>query len=102
MSDSVPVSSELDDVLAAARRLPACDGAAKLHALIARLLEGIACGANVAPAADALAQAATAALVDDPWVQFEVAVRQYHAKLTHAKPLVVGTETAQVAPSPGV
>jgi len=65
----------LDDVLEAARRLPVCDRAAKIHALIARLQYAVRTGATTTAVAEALAAAATDALVDDPWVQFETAVR---------------------------
>src|SRR3954468_15466450 len=69
--------SGLDEVLDAARRLPVCDRAAKLHALIARLQDAVDQGATTAAVADALAVAAIDALVDDPWVQFEAAVRRF-------------------------
>jgi len=68
----------LEDVLDAARKLPVCDRAAKLHALIARLQDAVDTGATAA-VADALAAAAIDALVDDPWVQFEAAVRRFKA-----------------------
>ena len=69
----------LEDVLDAARKLPVCDRAAKLHALIARLQDAVDTGATTAAVADALAAAAIDALVDDPWVQFEAAVRRFKA-----------------------
>jgi len=74
-----PRLSGLEDVLDAARRLPVCDRAAKLHALIARLQYDARTGATTAAVADALAAAATEALVDDPWVQFEAVVRRFQA-----------------------
>jgi len=69
--------SGLEDLLDAARRLPVCDQTAKLHALIARLQYAAKAGETTAPVADALAAAATDALVDDPWVQFESVVRRF-------------------------
>jgi len=69
--------SRLEEVLDAARRLPVCDRAAKLHALVARLQYAVRTGATTATVADALAGAATDALVDDPWVQFETVVRRF-------------------------
>jgi hypothetical protein len=71
--------SELDEVIEAARRLPLCDRSAKLHALLARLVYSVQTGDSLAPVADALASAASGALVDDPWVQFESAVRRFKA-----------------------
>ena len=71
--------SELDEVIEAARRLPLCDRSAKLHALLLRLMYSAQTGDPLAPVADALASAATGALVDDPWVQFESAVRRFTA-----------------------
>ena len=67
--------SGLEEVLDAARRLPVCDRAAKLHALIARLQHAVQTGETTATAAAALAAAAIDALADDPWVQFEATVR---------------------------
>jgi hypothetical protein len=71
--------SGLEDVLDAARKLPVCDRAAKLHALIARLQYDVRTGATMTSVADALAAAATDALVDDPWVQFEAVVRRFQS-----------------------
>jgi hypothetical protein len=68
-----------EEVLDAARRLPVCDRAAKLHALIARLQDAVDQGTATAEVADALAASAIDALVDDPWVQFEAAVRRFKA-----------------------
>jgi len=78
--------SGLDDVLEAARRLPVCDRAAKIHALIARLQYFVRTGATTTTVAEALAAAATDALVDDPWVQFEAAVRRLKAGYPLAPP----------------
>lgn len=83
MSDAVTSLSELEALLAAAGKLPVCDGAAKLHALLARLTDAVESGVNVAAAAEALASAATASLVNDPWVQFELAARAF---LDHSVP----------------
>jgi len=77
MSRPSSVSAELDAVLAAALRLPVCDDAAKLHALIERVLHAVDGG--LTPAAEALAVAAAQALNHDPWVQFELAARRFHA-----------------------
>ena len=88
MSDPRSVLTELDDVLAAARRLPVCDGAAKLHALIARVLQTAQSGGNISSAVDALASAAAAALDDDPWVQFDKAVGRLQAR-----PIAVSSST---------
>jgi hypothetical protein len=74
MSEPLSVLPSLDDVLAAARRLPVCDDAAKLHALIARILQAAESGGDFPQAVDALATAASAALDNDPWVQFGKAV----------------------------
>jgi hypothetical protein len=68
---------EFQEVLQAALRLPVCDRAAKLHALIARVMNAIETGSPVGPVAEALASAATEALADDPWVQFESAARRF-------------------------
>lgn len=78
--------SGLDDVLEAARQLPVCDRAAKIHALIARLQYAVSTGAATTAVAEALATAAADALVDDPWVQFEAAVRRLRAGHPFAPP----------------
>ena len=79
--------SGLDDVLEAARQLPVCDRAAKIHALIARLQYAVSTGAaTTTTVAEALATAAADALVDDPWVQFEAAVRRLRAGHPFAPP----------------
>jgi len=78
--------SGLDDVLEAARQLPVCDRAAKIHALIARLQYAVSTGAATMTVAEALATAAADALVDDPWVQFEAAVRRLRAGHPFAPP----------------
>jgi hypothetical protein len=70
---------EFQEVLQAALRLPVCDRAAKLHALIARVTNAIETGSPIGPVADALASAATEALTDDPWVQFDSAARRFKA-----------------------
>ncbi len=82
MATSAALFAELDDLRAAAQRLPACDRAAKLHALVARVAEATRTGEQVAPAAEALVAAVTAALADDPWVQFEAAARAFHARVS--------------------
>jgi hypothetical protein len=70
---------DLQDLIEAAGRLPVCDRAAKLHALIARLIHVTSTGGSIAPVANALAAAAVEALLDDPWVQFEMASRRFTA-----------------------
>ena len=77
MTDAMSLFAELEELHAFARKLPDCDGAAKLHALLARLTQVLQSGGNVAPAASALAAAATASLTADPWVQFENAARAF-------------------------
>jgi len=74
-----PRPSGLDDVLEAARQLPVCDRAAKIHALIARLQHALKTGATTAAVADALSAAAVDALADDPWVHLEAVVRRLKA-----------------------
>lgn len=61
-----------------ARKLPECDRAAKLRALLARVTEVDEQGdaGALTAAADALAASAAEALADDPWSAFEVAARQ--------------------------
>jgi hypothetical protein len=93
VSDAVTSLSELDTLLAAAGKLPLCDGAAKLHALLARLTDAVQSGANVAPAARALASAATESLAEDPWVQFELAARAF---LDHSVAPTPASPTAQL------
>ena len=80
MSDPASVLPEFGDVLSAARRLPLCDGAAKLHALIARVLQTAEADGDLTSAVDALASAASSALEEDPWVQFDRAVRRFKGR----------------------
>ena len=65
-------------LLELARHLPECDRAARLRALLARLVDvdGQGDAAAVAAAADALAASAAEALADDPWTAFELAARE--------------------------
>ena len=68
-----------------ARKLPECDRAAKLRALLARVVDVDVQGdapALTAAAAE-LAASAEEALADDPWSAFEVAARQLRSR-THA------------------
>jgi hypothetical protein len=88
----------LDDVLAAARRLPVCDRAAKLHALVTRLVQAHPAG-DVASAAEALADASAAALADDPWAQFAKLTRHYHSRTTLSSS--APTDTLTVASTSG-
>jgi hypothetical protein len=80
VSNAVPSWFELEDLLAAAGRLPVCNSAAKLHALVGRVVQSIQTGGDVVPAAEALASAAAASLADDPWVQFDGAARAFLAR----------------------
>ena len=68
-----------------ARKLPECDRAAKLRALLARVADVEVQGGTHAltAAADELAASAAEALADDPWAAFEVAARQLRSR-THA------------------
>lgn len=75
MSDAVTPDVELRAVLEASRRLPLCDRAAKLHALVVRVVETIDSPTPL-PAIDTLASAALEALADDPWFQFNAAVER--------------------------
>jgi hypothetical protein len=84
--DSGLLSPELEQVIAAARRLPECDGAAKLHALVARVCEVTQAGGSIDDAAETLAAAARAALDEDPWVRFEAAARALCARSTPQLP----------------
>jgi hypothetical protein len=87
--NAAPSWSELDELLAAAARLPVCDSAAKLHALLGRVVQSAQTGslaADVLPAARALASAATASLAHDPWVQFEAATRAFLQRSSEATP----------------
>src|SRR3954469_10543255 len=71
-----PRPSGLEDILEAARRLPVCDRAAKIHAIIARLQYNVRTGTATSTVTDELAAAAADALADDPWVQFEAIVHR--------------------------
>jgi hypothetical protein len=75
-----------------ARQLPECDRAAKLRALLARVIDVDVQGDTQAltTAADALATSAAAALADDPWAAFEVAARHLRSR-THARAMPAGT-----------
>jgi hypothetical protein len=87
------IGSDLEQLCTAACRLPLCDDAAKLHALVARLLEAVHTGGNVAAVADALTSAASAALEHDPWVQFEIAARAFAERA--ASPALTAADSAQ-------
>jgi hypothetical protein len=93
------IPPEFDELIAAEQGLPDCDRAAKLHALVARLLHSVRTGADPAAAAEALAAAAVAALAEDPWVRFEIAVRQIHAQLAAATAAPAAEpEVSRIAP----
>lgn len=65
-----------------ARNLPECDRAAKLRALLARVVEVQHDTSALTAAAEALAASAAEALADDPWFAFEVAARRLRGR-TH-------------------
>ncbi len=100
MSEPLSVLPPLDDVLAAARRLPVCDDAAKLHALIARILQAADAGGDLREAVDALATAASAALDNDPWVQFGKAVGRLQDLQETLRPSPDLTSGTPVVPAP--
>jgi hypothetical protein len=79
MTAADPLLAMIDDVLRAAAKLPACDGAAKLHALVARVLGAIEQRQDPASSIEALARGAAEALEHDPWVQFERAAGRLRA-----------------------
>lgn len=76
MNTANPLLAALDDLLQAAAKLPVCDGAAKLHALVARVQSVIEQEQDPLSTTEALASAATDALERDPWVQFERAAQR--------------------------
>lgn len=63
-----------------ARALPECDRAAKLRALLTRVIEVQNDASALTSAADALAASATDALADDPWTAFEREARQLQSR----------------------
>ncbi len=65
-----------------ARGLPECDRAAKLRALLTRVIEVQHDTSALTEAAEALAVSAAEALADDPWSAFEAAARQLRSR-TH-------------------
>jgi hypothetical protein len=77
MSDRQELLAALEAAHAAAARLPPCDRAARLHALLTRIQPTIDDSTTAASASE-LARAAVAALEDDPWAQFELAARRLH------------------------
>jgi hypothetical protein len=83
-TDAVTFAVELEAVLFAASKLPVCDRAAKLHALVTRMRHAAETAAGAGAAADALAFAAAAALADDPWVQFQTEVRRFQSCVSTA------------------
>jgi len=76
MSERQEFLGALNAVRATAARLPSCDRAARLHALLARVGSQTDNGSAVATSATELVRLAVAALEDDPWVQFEKAARR--------------------------
>jgi hypothetical protein len=76
MSDRKDLLAALDLVRATAARLPPCDRAAHLHAMVVRIASSTDNGSSLAITATELARLAATALDDDPWVQFERAARQ--------------------------
>jgi hypothetical protein len=86
MNDVAVAERALEDLVTAASKLPTCDRAARLHALLARLVLVTRRGEAAASCANELASAATEALEHDPWVLFERAARRVE--------LSTGTRTA--------
>ncbi len=77
-------------LLEIARALPECDRAAKLRALLLRVIEAQDDAPALTSAADALAASAADALADDPWTVFERAARQLQSRV-HAADESCGT-----------
>ena len=73
-----------------ARKLPECDRAAKLRALLTRVVEVQEDTSALSAAAEALATSAADALADDPWSAFEVAARRLRT-LTNPATSPIGT-----------
>jgi hypothetical protein len=92
MTERQELLAALDAARTAAARLPVCDGATRLHALLTRIRPAAESSALAASASE-LARAAAAALDDDPWVQFEVAVRRLR-DLAFAAGTVPGDHTS--------
>lgn len=94
MNAADPLLAALDDLLRTAAKLPVCDGAAKLHALVARVQSVIEQQQDPLRTTEALARAATEALEHDPWVQFERAAQHLLAAAT-----VAASTTAGIGPA---
>ncbi|MGE0451639.1 MAG: hypothetical protein AB7Q29_18845 [Vicinamibacterales bacterium] len=77
---------EIETIRLAAAKLPVCDGAARLHALLGRVIAAVEKGESPQPGADELVQAAAAALEGDPWTQFERAARALHTAVVMNAP----------------
>jgi hypothetical protein len=90
MNAADPLPAALDDLLRAAAKLPVCDGAAKLHALVARVQSVIEQQQDPLSTTEALASAATDALEHDPWVQFERAAQRLLDAAGLAAPTTAG------------
>ena len=84
MNAADPLVVRLDELLRAAAKLPVCDGAAKLHALLARVEDLIEQRQDPTSSIESLARAATEALDRDPWVQFERAAERLRSALPTA------------------
>jgi hypothetical protein len=76
MDERPDLAAAIASVQAMAARLPPCDLSARLHALVSRVEGGDQPGKQLATSANELADAAAAALDDDPWVQFALAARR--------------------------
>lgn len=82
MAGVAPITQVLENARVAAAKLPVCDGAARLHALFARVVTALENGENPTHGADELLLAATDALERDPWTQFERAARALQATIS--------------------
>ena len=82
MSIAGPMIQALENARLAAARLPVCDGAARLHALLARIVTAMENEASPRDDAKELVLAAADALEGDPWVQFERAARALHVAVS--------------------
>jgi hypothetical protein len=84
MIDDPKMAVAFDAVKAAEARLPDCDRAVRLHALVDRVSRSSSEGLALDDSTEQLVAAALAALADDPWVQFEHAVRRLRAAVTES------------------
>lgn len=75
-SESDAVVASLAELMRAAAKLPVCDGSAKLHAHIARVVDDLTHQRDASASLATLVRAAGNALDADPWVRFERAARR--------------------------